>query len=129
MPYENRQYEHRMALQFRNVFNKKKFNCKTIVIFLQSQSPNKNYILNYSGIENGFKVILTPHILVLQLHSSSSVPFTSIFSQLFMTVVVPLIIGQVRSPVLSALFFIDQIVNSYVMSGQSREKIEEEMVK
>lgn len=74
-------------------------------------------------------MILTPRILVLQLHSSSSVPFTSIFSQLFMTVVVPLIIGQVRSPVLSALFFIDQIVNSYVMSGQSREKIEEEMVK
>nr|XP_058921732.1 sodium/bile acid cotransporter 7 isoform X2 [Kogia breviceps] len=29
------------------------------------------------------------------LHSSSSVPFTSIFSQLFMTVVVPLIIGQI----------------------------------
>ncbi|ELK17517.1 Sodium/bile acid cotransporter 7, partial [Pteropus alecto] len=33
-------------------------------------------------------------VLVLQLGSSSSVPFTSIFSQLFMTVVVPLIIGQ-----------------------------------
>uniref|UniRef100_F7GFD4 Sodium/bile acid cotransporter n=1 Tax=Macaca mulatta TaxID=9544 RepID=F7GFD4_MACMU len=33
--------------------------------------------------------------LVLQLGSSSSVPFTSIFSQLFMTVVVPLIIGQI----------------------------------
>ncbi|XP_010077775.1 PREDICTED: sodium/bile acid cotransporter 7-like [Pterocles gutturalis] len=30
-----------------------------------------------------------------QLGSSSSVPFTSIFSQLFMTVVVPLIIGQI----------------------------------
>ncbi|EPY79074.1 hypothetical protein CB1_000961023 [Camelus ferus] len=33
--------------------------------------------------------------LIKQLGSSSSVPFTSIFSQLFMTVVVPLIIGQV----------------------------------
>ena len=44
------------------------------------------------------------YILILQLGSSSSVPFTSIFSQLFMTVVVPLIIGQVRSPILSALF-------------------------
>lgn len=35
-------------------------------------------------------------VLLLQLGSSSSVPFTSIFSQLFMTVVVPLILGQVR---------------------------------
>lgn len=32
---------------------------------------------------------------LLQLGSSSSVPFSSIFSQLFMTVVVPLILGQV----------------------------------
>lgn len=35
-------------------------------------------------------------VLLLQLGSSSAVPFTSIFSQLFMTVVVPLILGQVR---------------------------------
>ncbi|KPP76716.1 sodium/bile acid cotransporter 7-like [Scleropages formosus] len=35
------------------------------------------------------------HVSLLQLGSSSSVPFTSIFSQLFMTVVVPLIVGQV----------------------------------
>uniref|UniRef100_A0A8C4GYP1 Sodium/bile acid cotransporter n=1 Tax=Dicentrarchus labrax TaxID=13489 RepID=A0A8C4GYP1_DICLA len=34
-------------------------------------------------------------VLLLQLGSSSSVPFSSIFSQLFMTVVVPLILGQV----------------------------------
>uniref|UniRef100_A0A3B4VPE8 Sodium/bile acid cotransporter n=1 Tax=Seriola dumerili TaxID=41447 RepID=A0A3B4VPE8_SERDU len=34
-------------------------------------------------------------LLLLQLGSSSSVPFSSIFSQLFMTVVVPLILGQV----------------------------------
>ncbi|KAF1671176.1 Sodium/bile acid cotransporter 7, partial [Pygoscelis papua] len=34
-------------------------------------------------------------VLFLALGSSSSVPFTSIFSQLFMTVVVPLIIGQI----------------------------------
>lgn len=64
------------------------------------------------------------YILILQLGSSSSVPFTSIFSQLFMTVVVPLIIGQVRSPILSALFFlIGQSVNSYVISGHLREKL------
>lgn len=41
-------------------------------------------------------------VLFLQLGSSSSVPFTSIFSQLFMTVVVPLIVGQVRLCVRSA---------------------------
>ncbi|TRY98617.1 hypothetical protein DNTS_005291 [Danionella cerebrum] len=34
-------------------------------------------------------------VLCLQLGSSSSVPFISIFTQLFMTVVVPLMIGQV----------------------------------
>lgn len=67
-------------------------------------------------------------VLVLQLGSSSSVPFTSIFSQLFMTVVVPLIIGQVRSSILSALFFIDQIADFYEMLGQPRKKIEEETV-
>lgn len=67
-------------------------------------------------------------VLVLQLGSSSSVPFTSIFSQLFMTVVVPLIIGQVRSSILSALFFIDQIADFYEMLGQPRKKIEEETI-
>ncbi|XP_004645494.1 sodium/bile acid cotransporter 7 [Octodon degus] len=40
-------------------------------------------------------IIITPLLLLLFLGSSSSVPFTSIFSQLFMTVVVPLIIGQI----------------------------------
>ncbi|KAG7233364.1 hypothetical protein INR49_007093 [Caranx melampygus] len=40
-------------------------------------------------------IIVTPVLLLLFLGSSSSVPFSSIFSQLFMTVVVPLILGQV----------------------------------
>uniref|UniRef100_A0A3Q3WU68 Sodium/bile acid cotransporter n=1 Tax=Mola mola TaxID=94237 RepID=A0A3Q3WU68_MOLML len=40
----------------------------------------------------GTDVLLPPF---LQLGSSSSVPFSSIFTQLFMTVVVPLILGQV----------------------------------
>ncbi|MEQ2209675.1 hypothetical protein XENOCAPTIV_002335 [Xenoophorus captivus] len=40
-------------------------------------------------------VILTKAVGGNELGSSSSVPFTSIFSQLFMTVVVPLILGQV----------------------------------
>uniref|UniRef100_A0A3Q3FYZ0 Sodium/bile acid cotransporter n=1 Tax=Labrus bergylta TaxID=56723 RepID=A0A3Q3FYZ0_9LABR len=41
-------------------------------------------------------VILTKAVGGNELGSSSSVPFSSIFSQLFMTVVVPLILGQVR---------------------------------
>ncbi|MBN3316528.1 NTCP7 protein, partial [Atractosteus spatula] len=40
-------------------------------------------------------VILTKAVGGNELGSSSSVPFSSIFSQLFMTVVVPLIIGQI----------------------------------
>ncbi|KAL0594052.1 Sodium/bile acid cotransporter 7 [Plecturocebus cupreus] len=40
-------------------------------------------------------IVITPLLLLLFLGSSSSVPFTSIFSQLFVTVVVPLIIGQI----------------------------------
>ncbi|XP_058048547.1 sodium/bile acid cotransporter 7 isoform X8 [Ahaetulla prasina] len=40
-------------------------------------------------------IVITPLLLLLFLGSSSSVPFSSIFSQLFMTVVVPLIIGQI----------------------------------
>nr|KAF6482046.1 solute carrier family 10 member 7 [Molossus molossus] len=40
-------------------------------------------------------IIITPLLLLLFLGSSSSVPFTSIFSQLSVTVVVPLIIGQI----------------------------------
>uniref|UniRef100_A0A1A8IF70 Solute carrier family 10 (Sodium/bile acid cotransporter family), member 7 n=1 Tax=Nothobranchius kuhntae TaxID=321403 RepID=A0A1A8IF70_NOTKU len=40
-------------------------------------------------------IVVTPLLLLLFLGSSSSLPFSSIFSQLFMTVVVPLILGQV----------------------------------
>ncbi|XP_059891742.1 sodium/bile acid cotransporter 7 isoform X2 [Gadus macrocephalus] len=39
-------------------------------------------------------IVVTPVLLLLFLGSSSSVPFSSIFSQLFMTVVVPLLLGQ-----------------------------------
>ncbi|XP_055406375.1 sodium/bile acid cotransporter 7 isoform X6 [Bubalus kerabau] len=46
-----------------------------------------------SRVEMG--IVVTPLLLLLFLGSSSSVPFTSIFSQLFMTVVVPLILGQI----------------------------------
>jgi ACR3 family arsenite efflux pump ArsB len=67
---------------------------------------NEIHVLHYL-INSGIWLLIESHsnscFLVLQLGSSSSVPFTSIFSQLFMTVVVPLIIGQVRSLILSIL--------------------------
>ncbi|KAJ7395833.1 hypothetical protein BTVI_151042 [Pitangus sulphuratus] len=47
------------------------------------------------GMLRHLGIVITPLLLLLFLGSSSSVPFTSIFSQLFMTVVVPLIIGQI----------------------------------
>lgn len=62
------------------------------------------------------------YILILQLGSSSSVPFTSIFSQLFMTVVVPLIIGQVRSPILSALFFFNRAKCEFLCNIRTFER-------
>ncbi|KAL6030133.1 hypothetical protein STEG23_015542, partial [Scotinomys teguina] len=48
-------------------------------------------------IELYVKILNNLHVKLekSELGSSSSVPFTSIFSQLFMTVVVPLIIGQI----------------------------------
>lgn len=64
---------------------------------------------------------LTSSPLLLQLGSSSSVPFTSIFSQLFMTVVVPLILGQVgrrlTSPPVGSLF---SLTSSALHTGVSR---------
>ncbi|XP_014736012.1 PREDICTED: sodium/bile acid cotransporter 7-like [Sturnus vulgaris] len=50
---------------------------------------------NDEKLHGKFGIVITPLLLLLFLGSSSSVPFTSIFSQLFMTVVVPLIIGQI----------------------------------
>ncbi|KAF4792168.1 sodium/bile acid cotransporter 7-like protein [Turdus rufiventris] len=50
---------------------------------------------NGEKLHGKFGIVITPLLLLLFLGSSSSVPFTSIFSQLFMTVVVPLIIGQI----------------------------------
>ncbi|KAF0028985.1 hypothetical protein F2P81_018090 [Scophthalmus maximus] len=48
-------------------------------------------------------IIVTPVLLLLFLGSSSSVPFSSIFSQLFMTVVVPLVLGQRKKPPFGAI--------------------------
>ncbi|KAJ6668755.1 hypothetical protein lerEdw1_012238 [Lerista edwardsae] len=58
-------------------------------------------------------------MIVDTLGSSSSVPFSSIFSQLFMTVVVPLIIGQ-RQPV--DFFSVFQIVRRYIKEWLERKK-------
>ncbi|XP_029806758.1 sodium/bile acid cotransporter 7 [Suricata suricatta] len=67
------------------------------VLYLLSFNPHKNFaaaIFN-SAFGSFLGIVITPLLLLLFLGSSSSVPFTSIFSQLFMTVVVPLIIGQI----------------------------------
>ncbi|CAM4674925.1 unnamed protein product [Leuciscus chuanchicus] len=70
---------------------------KTEVIFLQEsrcvplQPP---HVLSHTE-KDIHGIVVTPLLLLVFLGSSSSVPFTSIFSQLFMTVVVPLIVGQV----------------------------------
>uniref|UniRef100_A0A673SSP3 Sodium/bile acid cotransporter n=1 Tax=Suricata suricatta TaxID=37032 RepID=A0A673SSP3_SURSU len=74
----------------------------TMWLFLQllSITPINEWLLKAAAIFNSafgsfLGIVITPLLLLLFLGSSSSVPFTSIFSQLFMTVVVPLIIGQI----------------------------------
>ncbi|XP_038168369.1 sodium/bile acid cotransporter 7 isoform X4 [Arvicola amphibius] len=57
--------------------------------------PVSSAVILTKAVGGNEGIVVTPLLLLLFLGSSSSVPFTSIFSQLFMTVVVPLIIGQV----------------------------------
>ncbi|XP_067592835.1 sodium/bile acid cotransporter 7 isoform X3 [Pseudorca crassidens] len=57
--------------------------------------PVSSAVILTKAVGGNEGIVVTPLLLLLFLHSSSSVPFTSIFSQLFMTVVVPLIIGQI----------------------------------
>ncbi|KAM4834113.1 sodium/bile acid cotransporter 7 isoform 2-T2 [Thomomys bottae] len=56
--------------------------------------PVSSAVILTKAVGGNEGIVITPLLLLLFLGSSSSVPFTSIFSQLFMTVVVPLIIGQ-----------------------------------
>ncbi|XP_074723527.1 sodium/bile acid cotransporter 7 isoform X7 [Strix uralensis] len=57
--------------------------------------PVSSAVILTKAVGGNEGIVITPLLLLLFLGSSSSVPFTSIFSQLFMTVVVPLIIGQI----------------------------------
>ncbi|XP_055406377.1 sodium/bile acid cotransporter 7 isoform X8 [Bubalus kerabau] len=57
--------------------------------------PVSSAVILTKAVGGNEGIVVTPLLLLLFLGSSSSVPFTSIFSQLFMTVVVPLILGQI----------------------------------
>ncbi|XP_052583182.1 sodium/bile acid cotransporter 7 isoform X2 [Peromyscus californicus insignis] len=65
------------------------------VILTKAVGGNEAAAIFNSAFGSFLGIVVTPLLLLLFLGSSSSVPFTSIFSQLFMTVVVPLVIGQI----------------------------------
>ncbi|XP_001376898.1 sodium/bile acid cotransporter 7 isoform X1 [Monodelphis domestica] len=65
------------------------------VILTKAVGGNEAAAIFNSAFGSFLGIIITPLLLLIFLGSSSSVPFTSIFSQLSMTVVVPLIIGQI----------------------------------
>lgn len=65
------------------------------VILTKAVGGNEAAAIFNSAFGSFLGIVVTPLLLLLFLGSSSSVPFSFIFSQLFMTVVVPLIVGQV----------------------------------
>ncbi|XP_051025243.1 sodium/bile acid cotransporter 7 isoform X2 [Acomys russatus] len=65
------------------------------VILTKAVGGNEAAAIFNSAFGSFLGIVVTPVLLLLFLGSSSSVPFTSIFSQLFVTVVVPLVIGQI----------------------------------
>ncbi|XP_062372842.1 sodium/bile acid cotransporter 7 [Sardina pilchardus] len=65
------------------------------VILTKAVGGNEAAAIFNSAFGSFLGIVVTPALLLLFLGSSSAVPFSSIFSQLFMTVVVPLLIGQV----------------------------------
>ncbi|KAM6949126.1 sodium/bile acid cotransporter 7 [Aplochiton taeniatus] len=74
------------------------------VILTKAVGGNEAAAIFNSAFGSFLGIVVTPVLLLLFLGSSSSVPFSSIFSQLFMTVVVPLVLGQVcRSPMRECL--------------------------
>uniref|UniRef100_A0A3Q1G7Q4 Sodium/bile acid cotransporter n=1 Tax=Acanthochromis polyacanthus TaxID=80966 RepID=A0A3Q1G7Q4_9TELE len=68
------------------------------VILTKAVGGNEAAAIFNSAFGSFLGIVVTPVLLLLFLGSSSSVPFSSIFSQLFMTVVVPLVLGQVSPP-------------------------------
>ncbi|XP_039677807.1 sodium/bile acid cotransporter 7 [Perca fluviatilis] len=65
------------------------------VILTKAVGGNEAAAIFNSAFGSFLGIVVTPVLLLLFLGSSSAVPFSSIFSQLFMTVVVPLVLGQV----------------------------------
>ncbi|KAJ8262159.1 hypothetical protein GJAV_G00163160 [Gymnothorax javanicus] len=65
------------------------------VILTKAAGGNEAAAIFNSAFGSFLGIIVTPLLLLTFLGSSSSVPFSSIFSQLFVTVVVPLFAGQV----------------------------------
>ncbi|KAM9834121.1 sodium/bile acid cotransporter 7 isoform X2 [Syngnathus typhle] len=65
------------------------------VILTKAVGGNEAAAIFNSAFGSFLGIVVTPTLLLLFLGSSSSVAFGSIFSQLFMTVVVPLVVGQV----------------------------------
>ncbi|XP_065544307.1 sodium/bile acid cotransporter 7 isoform X5 [Lathamus discolor] len=105
------------------------------VILTKAVGGNEAAAIFNSAFGSFLGIVITPLLLLLFLGSSSSVPFTSIFSQLFMTVVVPLIIGQHSSRQVEGvwLYFTDKflwvcsvtvtkIVRRYIKDWLERKK-------
>ncbi|CAH1776413.1 unnamed protein product [Owenia fusiformis] len=65
------------------------------VILTKAVGGNEAAAIFNSAFGSFLGIVITPVLLLLFLGSSSSVPFMSIFGQLSMTVVVPLVIGQI----------------------------------
>ncbi|XP_077355861.1 sodium/bile acid cotransporter 7 [Festucalex cinctus] len=65
------------------------------VILTKAVGGNEAAAIFNSAFGSFLGIVVTPTLLLLFLGSSSAVAFGSIFSQLFMTVVVPLVVGQV----------------------------------
>lgn len=65
------------------------------VILTKAVGGNEAAAIFNSAFGSFLGIVVTPVLLLVFLGSSSSVPFSSIFSQLFITVVLPLVLGQV----------------------------------
>lgn len=65
------------------------------VILTKAVGGNEAAAIFNSAFGSFLGILVTPALLLLFLGSSSSVPFSSVFFQLFFTVVVPLLLGQV----------------------------------
>ncbi|XP_068443642.1 sodium/bile acid cotransporter 7 isoform X3 [Clinocottus analis] len=64
------------------------------VILTKAVGGNEAAAIFNSAFGSFLGIVVTPLLLLLFLGSSSSVPFSSIFSQLSVTVVLPLVLGQ-----------------------------------